>query len=430
MKSSIENMLRRTFGLAMPELQEIKTTLSRIDKLERDIGLKQLQINSLLTITQAINENVPADDLFRMYGAFLRFEMAIRKMALFFREGTAWECKASAGVAEDLLHSDITEDLDRIRSTQGLGDATQPLFREFDLVIPVMHKNTAIAYAFLGGFRDEDDVYSKVQFVTTITNVIAVAIENKRLFKTQVQQQIVNREVELAAEIQQALVPNRLPSGASYQLSSIYKPHFAVGGDYYDVVEFPDGQIAFCIADITGKGVSAALLMANFQANFRALVSRRPALEELVNDMNAAVFNVTKGDKFITFFVAKYDSANRTLHYVNAGHTPPILLTNGEAIPLKNGCTSLGWLEELPFLELGGICLTDEAMIFSYTDGLTEVRNSSGEEFGEDSLIRFLLDHSDLDAKDLNTKLLNHVEAFRGREPWPDDITVLTCKVF
>lgn len=77
----------------MPELQEIKTTLSRIDKLERDIGLKQLQINSLLTITQAINENVPADDLFRMYGAFLRFEMAIRKMALFFREGTTWGVK-------------------------------------------------------------------------------------------------------------------------------------------------------------------------------------------------------------------------------------------------------------------------------------------------------------------------------------------------
>jgi phosphoserine phosphatase RsbU/P len=414
----------------MPELQEIKTTLSRIDKLERDIGLKQLQINSLLTITQAINENVPADDLFRMYGAFLRFEMAIRKMALFFREGTAWECKTFSGVAEHLLHNDISDDLDRIRSTQGLGDATQPLFQEFDLVIPVMHKNTAIAYAFLGGFRDEDDVYSKVQFVTTITNVIAVAIENKRLFKSQVQQQIVNREVELAAEIQQALVPNRLPSDASYQLSSIYKPHFAVGGDYYDVVEFPDGQIAFCIADITGKGVSAALLMANFQANFRALVSRRPALEELVNDMNAAVFNVTKGDKFITFFVAKYDAATRTLHYVNAGHTPPILLMNGEAIPLKNGCTSLGWLEELPFLELGGICLTHEALVFSYTDGLTEVRNSAGEEFGEDSLVQFLRDHSDLDAKELNVKLLNHVEAFRGREPWPDDITVLTCKVF
>lgn len=423
-------MFLRTFGLVMPELQEIKTTLSRIDKLEREIGLKQLQINSLLTITQAINENVPADDLFRMYGAFLRFEMAIRKMALFFREGTTWECKTSAGIDENLLQMDVCADLDRFRNTQGLHDATHPLFREFDLVIPVMHKNTAIAYAFLGGFRDEDDVYSKVQFVTTITNIIAVAIENKRLFKAQVQQQIVNREVELAAEIQQALVPNRLPSSEHYQLSSIYKPHFAVGGDYYDVVEFPDGQIAFCIADITGKGVSAALLMANFQANFRALVSKRPALEELVHEMNAAVFRVTQGDKFITFFVAKYNSSDRSLQYVNAGHTPPVMLMNGRAIPLKNGCTSLGWLPELPFLELGCEQMTAPAMIFCYTDGLTEVRNPQGEEFGEEALIHFLENNDQLDAKQLNTNLLNHVEAFRGREPWPDDITVLTCRLF
>lgn len=143
------------------------------------------------------------------------------------------------------MQADISADLDRIRSTQGLGSATQPLFKEFDLVIPVMHKNTAIAYAFLGGFRDEDDVYSKVQFVTTITNIIGVAIENKRLFKSQVQQQIVNREVELAAEIQQALVPNRLPSGDNYQLSSIYKPHFAVGGTITMWWNSPTGKLPF-----------------------------------------------------------------------------------------------------------------------------------------------------------------------------------------
>jgi sigma-B regulation protein RsbU (phosphoserine phosphatase) len=196
------------------------------------------------------------------------------------------------------------------------------------------------------------------------------------------------------------------------------------------VVEFPDGEIAFCIADITGKGVAAALLMANFQANFRALITRRPPLEEMVHELNSAVFNVTQGDKFITLFIAKYDTTTRTLHYVNCGHTPPVLLSKGETILLKNGCTSLGWMPELPFLELGGLSLTDEALIFCYTDGLTEVRNPAGEEFGEESLVEFLHQHDTETAQDLNTKLLNHLEIFRGREPWPDDITVLTCKVF
>lgn len=415
----------------MPELQEIKRTLSRIEKLEREVNLKQLQINSLLTITQAINENVAAEGLFNMYSSFLRWEIGIRKMALFFKEAGRWECMSSSGIEESLLEHDVNKELAGFRSKQGVENSSHPLIREFDLVIPVMHKNEPIAYAFVGGFGDgDDDVYNKVQFVTTITNVIAVAIENKRLFKQQLRQEVLNREVEVAAEIQRTLVPSRLPSGKKYQLSSIYKPHFAVGGDYYDVVEYPDGKIAFCIADITGKGVPAALLMANFQANFHALITRRPTLEEIVQELNEAVYRITQGDKFITLFLAKYDPATRTLNYINAGHTPPLLLTQGEVAPLKNGCTVLGWLPELPFLETGGLCLTDEALIFSYTDGLTDIRNKSGEEFGEDKLIAFLRENTNLGAKELNTKLLAHIENYRERQPYPDDITVLTCKVF
>ncbi len=414
----------------MPELQEIKRTLSRIEKLEREVNLKQLQINSLLTITQAINENVAADGLFNMYNSFLRWEIGIRKMALFFKEAGKWECMSSSGIEEKLLDHDINEELSRFRSKQGLENSNHPLIREFDLVIPVMHKNEPIAYAFIGGFGDDDDVYNKVQFVTTITNVIAVAIENKRLFKQQLRQEVLNREVEVAAEIQRTLVPSHLPSGKNYQLSSIYKPHFAVGGDYYDVVEFPEENIAFCIADITGKGVSAALLMANFQANFHALITRRPTLEEIVHEMNAAVHRVTQGDKFITLFLAKYNAGDRSLQYINAGHAPPLLLMKGEVTPLKTGCTVLGWLPELPFLEVGHVCLDDEALIFSYTDGLTDIRNKSGEEFSEEKLIAFLRENALSGAKELNTKLLAHIETFRERQPYPDDITVLTCKIF
>jgi sigma-B regulation protein RsbU (phosphoserine phosphatase) len=414
----------------MPELQEIKRTLSRIEKLEREVNLKQLQINSLLTITQAINENVSADGLFNMYNSFLRWEIGIRKMALFFKEAGKWECMSSSGIDGNLLEQDINEELKRFRTKQGLENSSHPLFREFDLVVPVMHKNEPIAYAFIGGFGDDDDVYNKVQFVTTITNVIAVAIENKRLFKQQLRQEVLNREVEVAAEIQRTLVPSQLPSGSDYQLSSIYKPHFAVGGDYYDVVEFPDGNIAFCIADITGKGVSAALLMANFQANFHALITRRTTLEEIVCEMNAAVHRVTQGDKFITLFLAKYNAGNRTLHYINAGHTPPLLMMKGEVTPLKNGCTVLGWLPELPFLEMGSVVIEEEAVLFSYTDGLTDIRNKAGIDFGEDKLIAFLRENARADARELNTRLLAHIEAYRERQPYPDDITVLTCKFF
>jgi len=414
----------------MPELYELSRTLSRIEKLEREVSLKQLQINSLLAITQAINDNVASDGLFSMYNTFLRWEIGIRKMALFFREGNAWYCATSLGVQPDLLQGNLNGELERYRNKQGLEGCEHPLIGEFDLIIPVLHKDVPIAYALLGGFSDEDDVYNKVQFVTTITNVIAVAIENKRMFKNHLQQEVVNREVELAAEIQRTLVPRKLPSGKNYELSSIYRPHFAVGGDYYDVVEFAGNKLAFCIADITGKGVAAALLMANFQANFRALVTRQPSLEELVRDMNTAVFNVTEGDRFITLFVAKYDVNTRTLHYINAGHTPPVLLSNGEVSLLKNGTTVLGFMPELPFLEIGGVCLTENALLFTYTDGLTDIRNDAGEDFHEDHLLSFLHDHSHLPAKDINSRLLDHIELFRQKQSFPDDITVLTCQLF
>lgn len=229
----------------MPELQEIKRELSRIENLERDVNLKQLQINSLLAITQAINDNVTAEGLFSMYNSFLRWELGIRKVALFFKENGIWECTTHHGINESLLEEDLSHELGQIKGKTGLTNSTHPFTREFDLAIPVMHKTNAIAYAFIGGFGDDDDVYNKVQFITTITNIIAVAIENKRLFKQQLRQEILNREVELAAEIQRSLVPSRLPSGDKYQLSSIYKPHFAVGGDYYDVIELPDGKYSF-----------------------------------------------------------------------------------------------------------------------------------------------------------------------------------------
>jgi phosphoserine phosphatase RsbU/P len=318
----------------------------------------------------------------------------------------------------------------KFKQTLGLEESTHPFIKEFDLVIPVIHKTSPIAYAFIGGFGDEDDVYNKVQFVTTITNVIAVAIENKRFFKKQLRQEVLNREVELAAEIQRTLVPSKLPSGKKYQLSSIYKPHFAVGGDYFDVIEFTDGKILFCIADITGKGVAAALLMANFQANLHSLVHRCETLEEIVREMNASVFRVTQGERFITFFLARYDSNTRTLHYINAGHTPPILFMNGDYCTLKNGSTVLGFLPELPFLEIGGVCLTGEALLFTYTDGLTDIRNKASEEFDEAKLADFLKHHAALSPKEINAKLLDHVEIFREKVPLPDDITVLTCKVF
>jgi phosphoserine phosphatase RsbU/P len=407
-------------------------SVSKIEKLEKELNLKQLQINRLLEITQAINDNMSAEGIFNMYREFLQFAIGISRIALFFKEDRVWDCVVCAGAQVETEQAELSAVLLKYKTKQALANVSHPLLSQFDLIIPVLHKELPIAYALIGGFtqQEEEDIYNKVQIVTTITNVVAVAIENKRMFKQQLLQEMVSREVEVAAQIQRSLVPSWLPSGKNYQLSSIYRPHSAVGGDYYDVVEFSDGQIAFCIADITGKGIPAALLMANFQANFHTLITRLLTLEEIVHELNSAVWRVTQGDKFITLFIGKYDMKTRTLHYVNAGHAPPLLIMKDEVVELRNGCTSLGWMPELPFLEIGGICLTEDALVFTYTDGLTDIRNSNNEYFDDGLLTRFLLENASMDAKNLNTKLLDRVDAFRGKEDYPDDITVLTCRIF
>jgi len=414
----------------MPDLTDIKKEISRLEDLEKELNLKQLQINRLLGITQAINSNVKAAGLFEMYQSFLSWEMGVRKMALYFHEEESWDCKASIGVSEHLLSEDISSYFPQFRKLSQIQDLDHPLIQEFDVVIPVLHKNTPLAYVFIGGFGAEEDMYNKVQFITAITNIIAVAIENKRLFKRQLEQERFKREMELAGEMQQMLIPSKLPKCAQYELASIYKPHLGVGGDYFDFFELTNDRIAFCIGDISGKGIAAAMLMANFQAHFQSLIHERRTLAELVNALNQSVLRITNGDKFITFFVAEYDLRMQTLSYVNAGHNPPAMAMDGKIYRLDKGCTILGAFHELPRMEVGEIYIEYEALILSYTDGLTDIRNEGGEFMDEAYGYEFLLRNHKLSASMFNEKLLEGIELFKGAENFPDDFTVLTCKLY
>jgi phosphoserine phosphatase RsbU/P len=413
----------------MSNSDDLGNLAKRLQYWENRMSKQQLQLKALKAVTQGINDNLGADDLYQMMKSFLSFEMGIGRFCLIFRNSNGnWVPVSHLNCDTELFHAEHTiQALTRFGAgTKKIENTDDAFTGQFEMTLRVMHKNQPLAFVLMAQLNPEN-LDLQLDFVTTVTNVVAIAIENKRLFKDQLQQNLINREVELAAKIQQALVPRRLPQSDYFELSSIYRPHFAVGGDYYDVVEFPDGKIAFCIADITGKGVSAALLMANFQATFHALVPRRPSLEEIVHEMNAAVFRVTKGDQFITLFLGKYDQNSRTLHYINCGHTPPFVLTGQEVIRLKNGTTVLGSFDELPFIEVGGVCLTDRALLFSYTDGLTDLRNPQQEEFDDDLLLRFLQRHQQLPIKDLNEALLTYIDNFRGVMDCPDDITVLSC---
>ena len=405
-----------------------------LEKLEKELSLKELQIKSLLTITQAINDNVSADGLFNMYRSFLSWEMGISKMGLFIPDDddrTSWSCVSQINLENKKINNEkIVENILKFSRLHTIKPEDHDCLWDFDIVIPVFHKEKPIAYSLIGGIKSKDDLYNKIQFITTITNIIAVAIENKKLFRQQIEQERLQKEIELAQNVQQMLIPDNLPKNDKYELSSIYQPHFNIGGDYLDFIDFKNGRFIFCIADISGKGVAAALLMANFQAMIQSLIYQYRDLETFIFALNQTVLRVTKSDKFITFFIGEIDMNSKTLKYINAGHYPPVLYMNGKIRRLTEGCTVIGIFDNLPSIVEETIELDGESLIMSFTDGLADLRNEKGELFEDKGIESFVLANGSLDAETFNDELLMAIEDYKGSEEFPDDIAVLTCKIF
>lgn len=400
-----------------------------IEKLHQELGLKQLQINSLLTITQAINDNVAAPELYNMYKSFIGWEMGIRRMALFFHQDDRWQCVTQLQAETLAEYEDLGPVLEKYTKTQRVSNSDVGLLLGFDLIIPVYHKKHPIAFALVGGLRPDADEYNRIQFITTFTNIIAVAIENKRLFKKQIEQERFSKDMELASSVQKMLIPDHLPKSHFFEMATVYKPHFTVGGDYFDYFQFDEKRMSFCIADISGKGVSAAMLMANFQAILQSLIYQYRDIETFMVALNEAVYRITRSDRFITMFLGELNLRDNTLQYINAGHFPPFLIQDGKITRLESGCTIIGAFENLPQISSGTVKLTHPGTIFACTDGLTDVMNDL-EEYFEDEHILSVLEQADRypTAEALNEVLMQEVDKFRGTRPYPDDIAMVTCK--
>ena len=406
------------------------TGQSTLQKLEQELSLKQLQINSLLTITQAINDNVAAPELYNMYKSFVGWEMGIKRMALFFKQDDSWKCVTHIKSDHLADREDLGPMLSRYAKSQRIADTDSGIFQGFDIIIPVYHKKNPIAFALIGEVRKDANEYTQIQFITTFTNIIAVAIENKRLFRKQIEQERFARDMELASSVQKMLIPDSTPKSKYFELATVYKPHFTVGGDYFDFIQYDEKRLVFCIADISGKGVSAAILMANFQAILQSLIYQyRGDLETFVFALNEAVFRITKSDRFITLFIGELNLHTRTLQYINAGHYPPFLVQGGKVTRLEDGCTIIGAFEALPEIHMGEIHLTQPGTLFACTDGLTDVINDLDAYFDEDRLTE-IIQHADraISAEGLNEELMNAVDEFKGTRPYPDDIALLTCR--
>lgn len=359
------------------------------------VKILKFKLDSLLDITMSINANLPVEKLLEKYESILRDDLGIGKIMIIKQSGE-WECLLNAGFPKHL------EDIDIEQKLLPLKDITFiPVEQQLDgiaIVIPIYNNNKALAFVLIGDIEEEGDgmspVLKHINYIQTLSSIITVAIENMRLQAESLKQEVFKKELELAAHMQQMLIPDRsqMPKNQYVNAYGYYHPHFDVGGDYYDCLSLSGTKTGFCIADISGKGISAALLMSNFQANFRALFTTDISFDVLIRKLNSIVVTNASGEKFITTFIARYDHESKVLEYVNAAHNAPVIydLVTGEITHLNSTCVGIGMLDFIPSVKSQSVVIKNPSKIVCYTDGLSELKYPNGEFIGTTEIIKHI----------------------------------------
>ena len=239
--------------------------------------------------------------------------------------------------------------------------------------------------------------------------------------------EIQEEELERAREIQESLLPKEIPQLPGFEVASAWQPARAVGGDYFDVLKLGENRLAICIADVSGKGVPAALLMANVQASLRASVRDLDSPARVCSIINGMLCESIAADKFVTFFCGVLDAASSTFRYCNAGHPYPILVSSGAVRTLDQGGAVLGVFPAWTY-EDSSVDLISGDRLLLFTDGITEAEGPQGEEFGMEKVAAFAKAHAANSAARINQQLLAQVSDFCGAQ-FRDDATLLVLAV-
>ncbi len=353
---------------------------------KKRLRLYKDRLNILLDIAQTINQDHSIDDLLAEFEILLREELEVGKILVVTNSDGKWENLLISGVSvSEVEKIDVERDLLQYKSIENITLAPPVPLQGFDAVIPLFHRYRAIGYLLIGDIEEEQQGISPtikhLKLIQIISNLIIVFIENKRMQEAVLEQEALKKEMEVASRIQNQLIPSddELPHHRKLELQAFYHPHWGVGGDYYDIISLSRSTIGFCVADVSGKGIAAALLMSNFQAVIRTLFTSGINLKKLVHQLNKRVNSSAHNEKFITMFIGKYDLRSRRLTYVNAGHLPPLLFDHRKShlSSLDKGCIGLGMLDVIPSVEVGKVVIPKNAKLMAFTDGLVELERDN-----------------------------------------------------
>lgn len=306
-----------------------------------------------------------------------------------------------------------------------------------ELLLPLSTRDKLLGFISLGPKRS-DEPYSgtDLRLLKSVAAQTGLALENARLMSAiadeVAQRERLNREVEIAREVQERLFPQTLPPITGIDYAGACRPALGVGGDYYDFLALPGGQLGIAIGDVSGKGIAAALTMASLQASLRGEATRAPEnLAALMSNVNHLVYEASSSNRYATFFYGQYNPTTRQLNYVNAGHNPPMLFhgtgNHVQLSRLETGGTVVGLLESFPY-EQGSLRIEPGDVFVAFTDGISESMNNADEEWGEKALIETVKACAGLKPSETILRIMQAADKFVAGAKQHDDMTLVVLQ--
>ncbi len=435
--------LRALLGIAASGIANARAH-AETQKVNEALDQKIQELRTLLDLVRGLTSNLEPDDVAQLLMLTLAGRWAVRRYALVaWKKGHPPVLRLKGMELDRLADYESYEPL-ALEMPDAVKVADLP---ECDLKTSLREEQAEVVFSIKAGDettggivvlgpRPGDLSYSEsdLDFGQGLVAQAAVAFENSWYFREAIEQKKVEQELALAATIQQTLFPASLPALPNFDLAARNRPARTCGGDYYDALPVSGQTHLICVADVSGKGLPASLLMSNMQATMRALLGRIPSLTELASHTNALLYATTPDNKYITAILLELDPATGRSRYVNAGHTDCLLLrANGEAEWLKSTGTPLGLmppdiLELTAPYEEQGFELQPGDLVALFSDGVTEAQDENENEFGEERLAEFLRPIRHEPAETLVDKVFDEIDRFAGSAPQYDDITLFIIK--
>lgn len=427
------DFLKTILNIAATAIQN-SMIVEELKELNRELDSKIQRLNSLFELSKEFGLFSDTKRIQRLLILSLMGQFLVSKYAILSLNEFDIQILDSKYNPEELQKKIRTIDYLKIDSTLK-PETIQQKYPELDelginLIVPMKIQNKLKGLILLGKrINNTDFSDSDIEFIYSVGSLAIISLENQRLLQEEIEKQKLEEEIELAKQIQQNLLPSEIPTSEVFEIAAINLPSKQVGGDYFDVIRTEKNKLITSIADVSGKGIPASLLMANLQAFIKLIIQQEFELDKAMAIINDLLTQNTSDGRFITFFWGILDEKEKSYDYVNAGHNPPILIRNGEIIRLSEGGIILGVMKTIIPYNKNKIFLQPGDMLVLFTDGVSEAMNINSEEFGEDrleDLCRKISAFSSQTALDLIKKEL---ELFTQGAPQSDDLTLMVIKV-